>query len=87
MDVVDLTGRNVIVTRGAEGIGAAIAAAVDAKGPYVVIGGMRAADRTLEVIDAAGGRASATLSEISDAGAVKRLSPPRSNGAGASKVW
>lgn len=70
---MDLTGRNVIVTGGAQGIGASIAGAVAAHGANAIIGDLHEPTRTLEAIGAAGGQASGGWCDIADPSSVKRF--------------
>jgi NAD(P)-dependent dehydrogenase (short-subunit alcohol dehydrogenase family) len=70
-----LAGRLAVVTGASRGIGAATAAAVAAAGAHVVLAARdrEALDRVADRIRAAGGRATAVPTDVSDESAVERL--------------
>jgi NAD(P)-dependent dehydrogenase (short-subunit alcohol dehydrogenase family) len=68
-----LSGRNIIVTGAAQGIGAAIARSLAAKGAHVFACDLRAPDDTIGVIRDEGGRASGGICDIGDGQAVGRF--------------
>lgn len=61
-----LTGRTIIVTGAATGIGQAFAVGAAAQGANVVVADMNAADETVAAIEAAGGRALALRVDVAD---------------------
>ncbi|HHN73171.1 MAG TPA: SDR family NAD(P)-dependent oxidoreductase, partial [Thermopetrobacter sp.] len=77
----DLTGRRALVTGATGGIGAAIAAALHARGATVVLSGTRAnvlRDRVAEL----GARAHAVPANLGDAGSLAALVPAAEEAAG-----
>jgi 3-oxoacyl-[acyl-carrier protein] reductase len=61
-----LTGRTIIVTGGATGIGQAFAVGAGEQGANVVIADMNPADETVSLIEGAGGKAIAVTVDVSD---------------------
>ena len=68
-----LTGRTVIVTGGAQGIGASYARAVAAEGANVAVCDVLPPDKVVAGIEAAGGQAMGSVCDITDAAAVAAL--------------
>lgn len=68
-----LSGRAIIVTGAAQGIGAAYAEALAAEGAKVSLCDLEAPDATLAAIKKAGGEAIGMACDVTDAGAVGRL--------------
>lgn len=68
-----LEGRAVIVTGGAQGIGATYAAALAAAGARVAVCDLRAPEATVAAVRAAGGEAIGEACDVTDAAAVGRL--------------
>ena len=68
-----LVGRHVIVTGGAQGIGAAVAVAVATQGAHVSIGDVRDPDEVVATIKAAGGRATGGTCDIGSTASVERF--------------
>jgi NAD(P)-dependent dehydrogenase (short-subunit alcohol dehydrogenase family) len=68
-----LTGRTVIVTGAATGIGQAFAVGAAAQGADVVVADMNAADETVAAIEALGGRALAVRVDVSDDASVQAM--------------
>jgi NAD(P)-dependent dehydrogenase (short-subunit alcohol dehydrogenase family) len=65
-----LSGRTIIVTGGAQGIGAAIANALAIKGAHVWIGDLQSPERTVASIVNSGGKASGAICDIADSSSV-----------------
>lgn len=63
---MELSDRTVIVTGGAQGIGAAIARSLAAKGAYVAVGDLREPEATLAAISQDGGQASGGICDIGE---------------------
>ena len=78
-----LSGRAVIVTGGAQGIGAAYAKALAAEGARVSVCDLRSPDATIAAIRDAGGEAIESVCDITDAAAVARLAHAASDKFGA----
>lgn len=68
-----LTGRTIIVTGAATGIGQAFAVGAAAQGANVVVADMNAADETVAAVEAAGGRALAVRVDVADDASVKAM--------------
>lgn len=68
-----LTGRTIIVTGAATGIGQAFAVGAAAQGANVVVADMNPADETVAAVEAAGGRALAVRVDVSDDASVKAM--------------
>lgn len=68
-----LSGRTVIVTGGAQGIGASIAKSLAAKGAHVAVADLQAPEATLSAIADAGGSGSGGVCDIADADSVRRF--------------
>ena len=68
-----LTGRTIIITGGATGIGQAFAIGCAAQGANVVVADMNSADETVAAIEAAGGQALAVRVDVSDAESVQAM--------------
>lgn len=68
-----LSGRGVIVTGAAGGIGAAFARALAAEGALVSLCDLRAPEATVAAIREAGGEAMGTACDVTDAAAVARM--------------
>ncbi len=68
-----LTGRTVIVTGAAGGIGAAYAKALAAEGARISVCDLHAPDAVVDAIREAGGEAMGSVCDVSDAAAVGRL--------------
>jgi len=68
-----LSGRTVVVTGAATGIGQAFAVGCAAQGGNVVLADMNAADETLAAIERAGGKAHYVQTDVSDDAAVQRM--------------
>lgn len=68
-----LSGRTIIVTGAAQGIGAVIARSLAAKGAQLAVCDLRAPDDTVASITSAGGRASGGICDISDSESVQRF--------------
>lgn len=66
-----LAGRNVIVTGGAQGIGATIAAALATRGANVLIGDLRPPKQTLSAIERLGGHAWGGICDIAEPESVR----------------
>ncbi len=68
-----LTGRTIIITGGATGIGQAFAIGCAAQGANVVVADMNAADETVAAVEAAGGQALAVRVDVSNAESVQAM--------------
>jgi 3-oxoacyl-[acyl-carrier protein] reductase len=74
MDAHDLlTGRTIIVTGGATGIGQAFALGCAAQGAHVVVADRNPADETLQAIAQAGGRATYVEVDVSDEASTRAM--------------
>ncbi|WP_344861675.1 SDR family NAD(P)-dependent oxidoreductase [Amycolatopsis ultiminotia] len=70
---MDLRERVIIVTGAAQGIGAAIATALAARGATIAIGDLQPADQIVEKISTAGGRASSGHCDVTSAESVAQF--------------
>jgi NAD(P)-dependent dehydrogenase (short-subunit alcohol dehydrogenase family) len=68
-----LTGRTIIVTGGAQGIGAAIASSLAFKGAHVRVCDLQPPEKTVTMITEAGGQASGGICDIADSVSVQRF--------------
>ena len=68
-----LTGRTIIVTGAATGIGQAFAVGAAAQGANVVVADMNAADDTVAAVEAAGGKALALRVDVADNDSVQAM--------------
>jgi 3-oxoacyl-[acyl-carrier protein] reductase len=68
-----LTGRTIIVTGGATGIGQAFALGCAAQGAHVVVADRNPADETLQAIAQAGGRATYVEVDVSDEASTRAM--------------
>lgn len=68
---MQLTGRTIVVTGGAQGIGASIAKDLASRDAHVVIGDLRPPDETLTAIEDAGGRGTGGVCDIGDTSSIK----------------
>ena len=69
-----LTGRTIIVTGAATGIGQAFAVGAATQGANVVVADMNSADETVAAVEAAGGQALAVRVDVADNDSVQALS-------------
>lgn len=68
-----LTGRTIIITGAATGIGQAFALGASAQGAHVVVADMNSAAQTMELIARAGGRATEVQVDVSDPVSVQAM--------------